>query len=125
MRNTDSKKSRVGIKDPYFFFIGSTPSPSSRQLHISSNQLNKELNLDPPKLRLYQLAKRISAEIAADISSALRDLSVIIKKSILCCSPKFRDKYPAGTLDSLSGTQNEQKNTHDNTIDRETRTLSM
>ena len=36
--------------------------------------MNNELNLESPKLRLYQLTKKIAAEIAFQVSSTLRDL---------------------------------------------------
>ena len=62
--------------------------------------MNKDLNLEPPKLRLYQLPKHLAAEIAPHISSALRDLSVIFDKSILSNSTKLVDTYHADTLDS-------------------------
>ena len=44
---------------------------------------------------------------------------------ILSIRHKLVDADLAGTLDSYSGTQNEQKNTHNNLIEVETRTLSM
>ena len=68
--------------------------------------------------------KYFAAEITPHISPALRDLSVISDKYILSSSPKLVDSNPAGNLYSLSGTQNEQKNKHNNAIEVETRTLS-
>ena len=50
---------------------------------------------------------------------------MVFDKSILPSSHKFVDRNPAGTLDSLSGTQNEQKNTHNNLIEVEIITLYM
>ena len=76
-------------KITYIFRIGYIPSPSSGNPHIARNQLGKEFNLEPPKLRLYQLTKNISAEIAPHISSALRDLCVIIEKYLLSSSIKL------------------------------------
>ena len=69
--------SRMIKKNP-FFCMGYTPSSSSGQIQIARQQLDKELNLEPPKLRLYQLTKYITADIAPHISSSLRDLSVIL-----------------------------------------------
>ena len=51
--------------------------------------------------------KNIIAEIAPYISSALRDIGVIIEESILSSSTKLEYVDPAGTLDSCYGTQNE------------------
>ena len=48
---------RVGKNNVYFVPIDSTPRTSSGKIHISRHQLDKELNLEPPKLRLYQLTK--------------------------------------------------------------------
>ena len=45
-------------------------------------------------------------------------------KSILSKGQKLADADPAGTLDSCSGTKNEHKNTHNNVIEVENRTLS-
>ena len=53
------------------------------------------------------------------------DAGVIFYISILSRSQKLADVYPPGTLDSCSGTQNEQKNTHNTVIESEIRTLSM
>ena len=50
--------------------------------------------------------KSIAAEIAPHISYALRDLCVIIEECILSSIPKLAGAYPAGNLDSLSGTKN-------------------
>ena len=49
---------------------------------------------------------------------------MIFDKSILSISHKLEDAEPTGTLYSYSGTQNEQKNTHNNMIELEVRTLS-
>ena len=49
---------------------------------------------------------------------------MISDKSILSRSHKFADVDPARTLDSCSGTQHEQKNTQNNVIELEIRTLS-
>ena len=43
---------------------------------------------------------------------------------ILSCSRKLEDADPAGTLDSCSGTQNEQKNAQNDIIEEYIRTLS-
>ena len=55
--------------------------------------------------------KNLAAEIAPHISSALIDLSMFFYQSMLSISYKLVDANPAGTLDSCSGNQNEQKNT--------------
>ena len=55
--------------------------------------------------------KKLAAEIASHISSALIDLSMCFDQSMLSSSKKMVDTNPAGTLDSCSGTQNEHKNT--------------
>ena len=51
------------------------------------------------------------------------DVGVFFEKSILSSSKKLADADPAGTLDSCSETQNEQKNTQNNVIEVEIRTL--
>ena len=51
------------------------------------------------------------------------DAGVIFDKSILSSSHKLADADPACTLDSCYGTQKEQKNTHNNMIEAEIRTL--
>ena len=48
---------------------------------------------------------------------------MIFEKYNLSISHKLADADPAGTLDSFSGTQNEQNNTQDNVIEVEIRTL--
>ena len=49
---------------------------------------------------------------------------MIFDKSILFRSHKLADADPTGTLDSCSGTKNKQKNTQNNVIEVEVRTLS-
>ena len=49
---------------------------------------------------------------------------MILDKSILSSSYKLADADPTDTLDSCSGTQNEQKNTQNNVIEDEIRALS-
>ena len=51
-------------------------------------------------------------------------VGVIFDKFILSSSNKLAGAYPSGTLDSCSGTQNKQKNTQNNVIEIEIRTLS-
>ena len=94
---------RVGKKNVYSVYIGYIPIPSYVNPHIENYQMEKELNLDPPKLRLYQLIKNISADISPNISSALRDLGLIFIKFILCVCTKFSDAEPSVNLDSWSG----------------------
>ena len=43
---------------------------------------------------------------------------------VLSIIHKLEGVYPAGTIDSCCGTQNEQKNTQNNVIEVEIRTLS-
>ena len=52
------------------------------------------------------------------------DAGVIFDKYLLSRSHKFADADPAGTLDSCSGTQNDQKNTDNTVIEVEIRILS-
>ena len=89
-----------GQKESIFFHIGYTTIPSSVQLQISRQQLDKEFNLEPPKLRLYQIIKNPVAKIVPHIYSSLGYLSVIIEKSTLSIGAKLVDTEPAGTLDS-------------------------
>ena len=44
--------------------------------------------------------KNVASEIAPHISSAFRDLGVIIEKYILSSSTKLVDAHPVGTLES-------------------------
>ena len=44
--------------------------------------MDKQFNLEPPKLHLCQLTKSLAAKIAPRVSSALRDLGVIFDKSM-------------------------------------------
>ena len=52
------------------------------------------------------------------------DVGVVFDISILYISHNLADADPAGTLDQCSGTQNEQKNTHNTVNEIEIRTLS-
>ena len=72
-RSIEVDPSRVSKKNVIFFHIGYTPITSSGQLHISSHQLDKELNSEPPKLGLRQ-QKSLAAEIAPQVYYTLRDL---------------------------------------------------
>ena len=65
-----------------FVRIGPIPSASPGNNDTERQQLDKEFNLEPPKLRLYELTKKLAAKIAPHISSSLRDLGVIFDKSI-------------------------------------------
>ena len=69
--------------------------------------MDKKINLEPPKLRLYQLTKNLASKIASHISSDLRDLGVIFDKPILSGSLILVGVYSAGTADSYYGTKNE------------------
>ena len=64
-------------------------------------------------------------EVILNIQSFYKpDVHVIFYQSILSRSHKIVDTDPAGTLDSYSWTQNEQKSTQNNVIEVETGTLS-
>ena len=67
-------------------------------------QLDKQYNLEPPTLRLYQLPKTLDAKIALHISSALRYLGVIFDKSVLSGSLILVGADFAGTEESCYGT---------------------
>ena len=62
--------------------------------------MDRDFNLEPKKLRLYQIKKYIAAKIAPHIYSALRDLGVIFENIYLSSIPKLVYADPAGTLDS-------------------------
>ena len=51
--------------------------------------MEKKFNLGPPKLRLYELTKKLDAKIAPHIYFSLRYLGVIFDKSILSRSTIF------------------------------------
>ena len=105
-----------------YIFLYLLPSPSSGNPDIAMHQLYKELDLEPPKLYLNQRTTNIAADIAPHISSAWRDLGVIVEKKLFSCSTKFVDAVPEGTLDLCSWAENEQKNTQNNVIEGENRT---
>ena len=96
----EANPSKVGKKNVCFIRIWSIPSTSSGNPHIESQQLDKQFNLEPPKLQLYQLTKNISDKIVSRIYSALRDLSVIFDKYILSRSTVLEGADRAGTEDS-------------------------
>ena len=62
----------------YLFLFGSVPSPLYIKPHISRHQLEKYINLELSKLRLYQ-PKHIPSEIVPHVYSAVRYLGVIIE----------------------------------------------
>ena len=78
-----------GQKERIFFRFGYIPRPSSVQLHISSHHLDKELNLEPPKLHLYHLTNNLAAYIAPQIYSALRYLGVIFENTFYLVVPNL------------------------------------
>ena len=82
--------SKVGRKNVYFVRIGSIPRTLSVNTHIARQQLNKEFNLGPPKLNLYQLTKIIAANIGPHISSALKDQGVILINLFYIEVPNWR-----------------------------------
>ena len=83
--------------------------------------MEKQLNLGPPELRLYQLLKKLDDKIVHHISSALRDLGVIFDKSILSISTILVGADYSATVGSCYGTKNEEKNTHNNVVERNIR----
>ena len=97
---------KAGKLNVHFFSIWSIPSTSSGNIHISRHHLDKQFNLEPPNLRLYQLTKNLAAKVAPHISSAWRDLGVIFDKSILSRSPMLKGADRAGIVYSCYGTQN-------------------
>ena len=66
----------------------------------------KQLNLEPPNLRLYQTTRNIAGDIASNIYSALKDLGVIFEIYIQSSSTELAGAYPASSLDSYYGTHN-------------------
>ena len=80
--------------------------------------------MEPSKLRLYQVTNHFASEIAPHISSALRDLVVILEKYLLSIGTKLVDADPEGNLESWYGTQIKQKNTQNNLIEGEIITIS-
>ena len=104
-----------------YFHIGSTPRPSSKNTHIARQKLYRQLNLEPPKLWLCQLTKKLATKIAPHISSALRYLGVIFDEYILSGSSILAGADRAGTADSCYGKKNEKENTHNNVIDGDIR----
>ena len=82
----------------YIFHIGSILSPSSGNPNVSRQQLENSLDLEPQKLRMYQLTIPLAADITLHVSSLLRDLGMIFEKCILSSSTKFLDADPEGTL---------------------------
>ena len=68
---------KVGKKNINCFRIGSIPSTSSGNPHISMQKLDKQLNLEQQTLQLHQLIKKLASKIAPHIYSSLRDLGVI------------------------------------------------
>ena len=76
----ESEISKVVKLNVHFVPIGSLPRNSSGNTYIESQQRNKQFNLEPPKLRLYQPTKILAVKIFPRISSALRDLDVIFDK---------------------------------------------
>ena len=96
-------------KDVYCYQIGSITFPLSGKSHIARQNRYKDLILEPSKIRLYQLTKNITAEIAPHISSALIYLGVVFYRYILSGSTKLAVGDPVVNKDSCSGTYNEQK----------------
>ena len=79
----DTDLSRVRKLNVYFIHIGSIPITSYVNTLTERQHLDKNINLEPPKLRLYQLTKNIAAKIEPHIYSTLRDLRVIFDKCLL------------------------------------------
>ena len=104
----DSDPSKVNRKKVHFFHIGSLPIASSVKLHISSQIMDKKVNLEPPKLRLCQLTQNIAAKISPHLYFALRDLGVIFDKYFLSRSTILAGEDCAGTVYSCYVTQNKK-----------------
>ena len=60
--NIEAEPYRMGQNNIDFVCIGYTPSSPSVNLHIPRHQLDKEFNLEPPKLGLYQLTRTFSSD---------------------------------------------------------------
>ena len=86
---------KVGKLKVHFFRIGSIPSTSSVNTHMGY----KQFNLEPPKLRLYQLTKNLAVKILPHVSYALRYLGVIFDKYIISISPILAGADHAVTSD--------------------------
>ena len=81
----------------------------------------KQFNLEPPKLRLYQLTKRLAAKTLPYISSDLRYLGVIFDKYILSRGPTLVVTDREDTAYLCYGAKNEHKNTQNNLIEGDIR----
>ena len=113
----EADPSRVVKNKRTFFRIGYIPSISSGNPHIASQQLDKQFNLEPPKLRPCQPTKKVAAKIVPHISSAFSDLGVIFYKYISSRITILDGADRAGTIDLCYVTQNEQENTQNNVIE--------
>ena len=80
----------MGKNNVHFVRIGSILSNSSGNPHIARKHMDKQFNLEPPKLRVYQLTTHLVANILPPISSALRDLGVNFDKCIYLEVPYWR-----------------------------------
>ena len=96
----EADPSKVGKKNVHFFRIGYIPRPSYGNPPIERQSMDKQFDLEPTKLWLYQLTKKLAADIAPHISSALRDLGLFFDRSILYRSPILVDSDCGGTADS-------------------------
>ena len=56
----ENDPSRVGKKNIYIVHVGYIPSPSSVKIHIARHHIEKEFNLQPQKICLYQLTKTLA-----------------------------------------------------------------
>ena len=95
----------MGKKDLHFFHIWSIPSTSSGNSYISRQQLDKQFNLEPQNIYLYQLTKHFADNIVPRISYALRDLGGNFDEYILFRSITLVGADRAGTADSCYGTK--------------------
>ena len=66
---------RVNNKNVFFLYLVYT-KPFVCELHIARHHLDKEFNLQPRNLCLYQLTKNISVGVVSHVYSALRDLQL-------------------------------------------------
>ena len=86
----ESKIYKVVKSNGDFYRIGSIPITSSGNPHISRKHLDRQFNLEAPMLRLYQLTESIADKVAPNISSALRDLVVVLINLLYLEIPYWR-----------------------------------
>ena len=103
-----AKPSKVVKNNVHVVHIGSIPITSYVNPYISRKHPDKQFNLEPPKLRMYQVTKKVASKIAPHIYSDLRYLGVIFDKAVSSVSTILAGADRAVTAESFYGTQNEQ-----------------